>query len=71
MRSDLADDKNSLQIVAAEIAESSDTSGFYDITNGTNLLPNEQLSTNQLRTARPKRTTRRMQTVNIECLISY
>ncbi|XP_061515058.1 protein dimmed [Anopheles gambiae] len=31
MRSDLSDDKHSVQLAAAEIAESSDTSGFYEL----------------------------------------
>ncbi|XP_062541928.1 protein dimmed [Armigeres subalbatus] len=79
MRSDLTDDRNILQIAAAEIAESSDTSGFFEInSNGSNgqnghrsddllQLPNEYLTGSNQRTAsRPKRTARRLQT---ECTL--
>ncbi|XP_058449171.1 protein dimmed [Malaya genurostris] len=74
MRSDLADDKNILQIAAAEIAESSDTSGFFEITsNGSNGHSGHRsddllhLSTGEYlnypkATSRPKRSTRRLQT---------
>ncbi|XP_062703474.1 class A basic helix-loop-helix protein 15 isoform X2 [Aedes albopictus] len=78
MRSDLADDRNILQIAAAEIAESSDTSGFFEInSNGSNgqnghrsddllQLPDEYLTGNVRPTSRPKRTARRLQT---ECTL--
>ncbi|XP_021695300.1 protein dimmed, partial [Aedes aegypti] len=75
MRSDLTDDRNILQIAAAEIAESSDTSGFFEInSNGSNgqnghrsddllQLPEEYLTGGNARaTSRPKRTARRLQT---------
>lgn len=76
MRSDLTDDRNILQIAAAEIAESSDTSGFFEInSNGSNgqnghrsddllQLPDEYLTGNVRPTSRPKRTARRLQTVS-------
>lgn len=77
MRSDLTDDRNILQIAAAEIAESSDTSGFFEInSNGSNgqnghrsddllQLPEEYLTGGNARaTSRPKRTARRLQTVS-------
>ncbi|XP_055546804.1 protein dimmed [Wyeomyia smithii] len=74
MRSDLTDDKNVLQIAAAEIAESSDTSGFFEITsNGSNghsghrsddllHVPNEDYLNYPRTTLRPKRSARRLQT---------
>ncbi|XP_058816482.1 protein dimmed [Topomyia yanbarensis] len=74
MRSDLTDDKNILQIAAAEIAESSDTSGFFEITsNGSNgqsghrsddllHLPVEDYLSYPRATSRPKRSARRLQT---------
>lgn len=77
MRSDLTDDRNILQIAAAEIAESSDTSGFFEInSNGSNgqnghrsddllQLPDEYLTGNVRPTSRPKRTARRLQTVSL------
>ncbi|XP_055589927.1 protein dimmed [Uranotaenia lowii] len=73
MRSDLVDDRNILQIAAAEIAESSDTSGFFEITsNGSNgnngnrsddllQIPHDFLN-GQRSTSRPKRSARRLQT---------
>lgn len=77
MRSDLTDDRNILQIAAAEIAESSDTSGFFEITsNGSNghnghrsddllQLDNTDYLNNPRTTSRPKRSSRRLQTVGI------
>ncbi|XP_039449524.1 protein dimmed [Culex pipiens pallens] len=74
MRSDLTDDRNILQIAAAEIAESSDTSGFFEITsNGSNghnghrsddllQLDNTDYLNNPRTTSRPKRSSRRLQT---------
>ncbi|XP_053691898.1 protein dimmed [Sabethes cyaneus] len=74
MRSDLTDEKNVLQIAAAEIAESSDTSGFFEITsNGSNghnghrsddllHVPHEDYLNYPRATSRPKRSARRLQT---------
>jgi hypothetical protein len=36
MRSDLSDEKNHMHTVSAEVADSSDTSGFYELTNNVN-----------------------------------
>ncbi|XP_058060392.1 protein dimmed [Anopheles bellator] len=56
MRSDLSDDKHGVQLAAAEIAESSDTSGFYElasngstngIINGSGVINTTQHSHNQ------------------------
>jgi hypothetical protein len=73
MRSDLSNERNDLQ-TAIEFAESSDTSGFYEITNNvldtkTHIQQLQQQNSNideeqqQQRNSRLRRTSRRTQPV--------